>query len=46
MRARSKRTFAVYKLVAYISKKNNDRKSEQVHIPHAPTLVDNGAHNG
>ena len=29
----------------YIAINNNERKSEQAHIPQAPTLLDHAAHN-
>ena len=31
----------VFHLFVYITYKSNDRKSEQAHIPHAPTLLEN-----
>ena len=31
--------------IMYIPTKNNERKSEQAHIPHAPTLLENAVYN-
>ena len=35
----------IYEICGYAVKIYNERKSEQAHIPHAPTLLENAVYN-